>query len=180
MKTITFFNNKGGVGKTSLVYHLAWMLEELGHRVITADLDPQANLSGMFLGEARLAELWESESAVTVERSIHPLFEGSGDIADSPYLEKLGERIGLLVGDLALSKWEDHLSIAWPMSVEEDKRAIRDTTAFARTIERAADAFDADLALVDVGPNLGAINRAAMIASDYVVIPLAPDLFSLQ
>jgi len=180
MKTIAFFNNKGGVGKTSLVYHLAWMLSELDHRVITADLDPQANLSGMFLGEARLAELWESKNAVTVERSIHPLFEGTGDIADSPYLEKIGERIGLLVGDLALSKWEDHLSMAWPMSVEEDKRAIRDTTAFARTIERAGDSFKADLALVDVGPNFGAINRAAMIASDYVVIPLAPDLFSLQ
>lgn len=180
MKTIAFFNNKGGVGKTSLVYHLAWMLSELDYRVITADLDPQANLSGMFLGEAKLAELWESRDAVTVERSIHPLFEGTGDIANSPYLEKLGERIGLLVGDLALSKWEDHLSLAWPMSVEEDKRAIRDTTAFARTIERAGDSFDANLALVDVGPNLGAINRAAMIASDYVVIPLAPDLFSLQ
>ena len=36
MKTIAFFNNKGGVGKTTLVYHLAWMY---------ADLDPQANLT---------------------------------------------------------------------------------------------------------------------------------------
>lgn len=34
--------------------------------------------------------------------------------------------------------------------------------------------------LVDVGPNLGAINRAVMIASDHVVVPLAPDLYSLQ
>jgi len=180
MKTIAFFNNKGGVGKTSLVYHLAWMLSELDYRVITADLDPQANLSGMFLGEARLADLWESESSVTIERSIHPLFEGTGDIANSPYLEKLGERIGLLVGDLALSNLEDNLSSTWPLCLDEDKRAFRVTTAFARTIERAGDAFEADLALVDVGPNLGAINRAAMIASDYVVIPLAPDLFSLQ
>ena len=37
MKTIAFFNNKGGVGKTSLVYHLAWMCSELNHRIITAD-----------------------------------------------------------------------------------------------------------------------------------------------
>jgi chromosome partitioning protein len=34
--------------------------------------------------------------------------------------------------------------------------------------------------LIDLGPNLGAINRTALIASDYVVIPLGPDLFSLQ
>jgi cellulose biosynthesis protein BcsQ len=41
---VTFFNNKGGVGKASLVYHLAWMLSELDRRVLLADLDPQANL----------------------------------------------------------------------------------------------------------------------------------------
>ena len=46
MKTIAFFNNKGGVGKTTLVYHLAWMYAELGYSVVAADLDPQANLSG--------------------------------------------------------------------------------------------------------------------------------------
>ena len=34
--------------------------------------------------------------------------------------------------------------------------------------------------LIDVGPNLGAINRAAIIAANFVVFPLAPDLFSLQ
>jgi cellulose biosynthesis protein BcsQ len=34
--------------------------------------------------------------------------------------------------------------------------------------------------LVDLGPNLGAINRAALVASDFVVIPLGPDLFSIQ
>lgn len=34
--------------------------------------------------------------------------------------------------------------------------------------------------LMDLGPNLGAINRAALIAADYVVVPLSPDLFSLQ
>jgi hypothetical protein len=33
---------------------------------------------------------------------------------------------------------------------------------------------------MDVGPNLGAINRAAIIAADYVAIPLAPDVFSVQ
>jgi cellulose biosynthesis protein BcsQ len=47
-------------------------------------------------------------------------------------------------------------------------------------MQRGADVFDADAILIDLGPNLGAINRAALIASDFVVIPLSPDLFSLQ
>lgn len=57
MKTIAFFNNKGGVGKTSLVYHLAWMFTECGLKVLAVDLDPQANLTAMFLDEERLEEL---------------------------------------------------------------------------------------------------------------------------
>lgn len=56
MNTIAFFNNKGGVGKTSLVYHLAWMYADLGLSVVAADLDPQANLTSMFIDEAVLNE----------------------------------------------------------------------------------------------------------------------------
>ena len=62
MKRVAFFNNRGGVGTTSLVYHLAWMFADQGRRVITADLDPQANLSGMFLTEETMEEM-SSDSA---------------------------------------------------------------------------------------------------------------------
>ena len=58
MKTITFFSNTGGVGTTSLVYHLAWMYSELGVNVVAADLDPQANLTSRFLSDDRLETLW--------------------------------------------------------------------------------------------------------------------------
>ena len=61
MKTIAFFNNKGGVGKTSLVYHLAWMFADRGVPVLAADLDPQANLTAMFLNEERLEEIWPED-----------------------------------------------------------------------------------------------------------------------
>ncbi len=180
MKTIAFFNNKGGVGKTSLVYHLAWMFGELNHRVIAVDLDPQANLSGMFLDADTLEKIWQGADKKTIDGDIAPLFDGVGDIASNPHIEKIGDRIGLLVGDLALSKREDDLSGQWPKCMDGDQRAFRVTTAFARLIASVGKEFKADLALVDVGPNLGAINRTALLASDYVVIPLAPDLFSLQ
>jgi len=179
MKIIAFFNNKGGVGKTSLVYHLAWMFGNLGYRVLAADLDPQANLSGMFLDENRLEELWTGRGGCTIDRDIAPLFEGTADISKAPHIERLGERIGLLSGDLALSKREDEFSAQWPKCLDEDDRAFRVVTVFSRLIQHAGS-FQADIALIDVGPNLGAINRVALIASDHVIIPLAPDLFSLQ
>ncbi len=171
------------MGKTSLVYHLAWMFSELDYRVIAVDLDPQANLSGMFLDEEKLDALWRDTGEKTIAGSIAPLFEGTGDISSNPHIEKIGERIGLLVGDLALSKREDDLSTQWPICSNPQSgqaRAFRVEAAFARLIAAAGKDFQADIALVDVGPNLGAINRASLIASDYVVIPLAPDLFSLQ
>ena len=155
------------------------MLGELGRRVVAADLDPQANLTGMFFGETGLERLWRDGNQGTIDEGVAPLFEGTGDIVESPQIEEIGERIGLLMGDLALSRREDELSTQWPKCLDGDRRAFRVTTAFARLIARAGRQFGAELALLDVGPNLGAINRAALVASDCVVIP-APDLFSLQ
>lgn len=53
-------------------------------------------------------------------------------------------------------------------------------SAFWTVLRSVADRHRADVVLVDVGPSLGAINRAALVASDHVVVPVAPDLFSIQ
>ncbi|WJJ94237.1 ParA family protein [Neopusillimonas aromaticivorans] len=179
MKTIAFFNNKGGVGKTSLVYHLAWMYADRGIRTLAVDLDPQANLSAMFLDEERLAGFWEGSGQTTIYESLLPLMNRTGDIVP-PHVEQVAERLGLVCGNLALSRFEDLLSENWPKCLDGQEAAFRVITAFHRIIEQAANAHSADLILVDVGPNLGAINRSALIASEQVVLPLAPDLFSLQ
>ncbi len=180
MKTMAFFNNKGGVGKTSLVYHLAWMYADLGLRVLAADLDPQANLTSMFLDEDRLEELWpDAPHTQSILATVQPILEGTGDIA-KPHIEEVDDNIGLVVGDLGLSTFEDKLSDAWPRCLDRDVAAFRVVSAFYRMLAQAADLRKADVVLVDVGPNLGAINRAALLATEYVVIPLAPDLFSLQ
>lgn len=86
MKTIAFFSNKGGVGKTSLVYHLAWMFAGQGIPVLSADLDPQANLTSMFLDEERLESLWpdDDEHSFTVYGAVRPILRGLGDIAVPP------------------------------------------------------------------------------------------------
>ena len=177
---IAFFNNKGGVGKTSLVYHLAWMYRNLGLRVLAADLDPQANLTAAFLEEERLEELWEGNNRFnTVFRCVQPLVTGIGDIA-TPEVEHIEERLGLLVGDLLLSGFEDDLSAEWPGCTDRKERSFRVISAFWRLLQEAAKVHQADVVLTDIGPNLGAINRAALIAANYVVVPLSPDLFSLQ
>ena len=179
MKTVAFFNNKGGVGKTSLVYHLAWMFADNGIKTLAVDLDPQANLTAMFLNEDRLEKLWpDGNHPETVFGSINPILRGTGDIAH-PHVEKITPNLGLIAGDLGLSRFEDKLSDAWPRCHNRDESAFRTMTAFHRLVQLGAD-WGAQLVLIDVGPNLGAINRSALIASDMVCLPLAPDLFSLQ
>jgi cellulose biosynthesis protein BcsQ len=180
MKTIAFFNNKGGVGKTSLVYHLAWMYTDLGLKVIAVDLDPQANLTSMFVPEDLLEEIWpEGNSPKSIYGAIQPLLEGVGDVA-KPHVHNVARNIGLIPGDLRLSASEDELNSQWPGCLDRKQRAFRVLSAFYRVMQSAATEKEADLVLVDIGPNLGAINRASLISAQHVVIPLAPDIYSLQ
>lgn len=177
---ITFFNNKGGVGKTSMVYHLAWMFSDRGLRVIAADIDPQGNLTAGFLDEDRLEQVMPNNGhPLTIFGAVQPLKQGTGDIAD-PHVEIVSDRLGLILGDMALSTFEDDLSEVWPKCLAGDPRAFRIMSAFWRLVQKAGQKHGADVILIDLGPNLGAINRASLIASDFVVIPLGPDLFSLQ
>ena len=181
MKTIAFFNNKGGVGKTSLVYHLSWMFSYMGKRVLSSDLDPQSNLTSMFLDNEKLLTLWDMGSKQSIFDALVPLIEGLGDIRN-PDIQDVNHSntLGLLAGDLSLSRFEDQLSENWPKCLSGDPRAFRVISAFYRLLYRGAQELNADLVLIDVGPNLGAINRAALIAADYVVVPLGADLFSIQ
>jgi cellulose biosynthesis protein BcsQ len=183
---LTFFNNKGGVGKTSLVFHLAWMFAEMGKRVVAIDLDPQANLTSAFLGEDVLELIWDlsspTGSALTIYNCVQPLTR-VGDLK-TPVTQAISNNLFLVPGDLALAGFEDQLSSAWTeaMGSNQDNlfRPFRLLTAFWQVAQRAAADHGADIILADVGPNLGAINRSALIGSDHVVIPLAADLFSLQ
>ncbi len=177
MKTVAFFNNKGGVGKTSLVYHLAWMFADQRVPTLAIDLDPQANLTGMFLDNDQLEKLWDAKK--TVYGCIYPLISGTGDVA-AAHVERVENNLSLVAGDLALSKFEDSLSDNWPRALDRDQRSFRVLSSFYRIMIDAARQTGAELILIDVGPNLGAINRAALLAAQRVVIPLAPDLFSLQ
>lgn len=179
---IAFFNNKGGVGKTSLDYHLSWMYADLGMPVLAVDLDPQANLTAAFLDEERLEELWDrrDKDPLTVFGAIRPLLRGTGDVASDPHVETLDDGLHLLPGDLALARFEDELSQQWPKCLDRSERAFRVLSAFWRLIQAAAAKTSCEAILVDLGPNLGALNRAGLVAADYLVVPLAPDLFSLQ
>ena len=127
-----------------------------------------------------LEDLWpDGDRRDTVYGAVQPLLDGIGDVED-PYTEEIDENLSLLVGDLKLSASEDELNSQWPQCLDRKPRAFRVMSAFYRVMRSASQQRAADVVLIDVGPNLGAINRAAIISAQHVVIPLAPDIYSLQ
>src|SRR6202000_769800 len=106
--------------------------------------------------------------------SIDRLRRGVGDIerlAPEPGTSK----ILLVPGDLQLSEFEDDLSQQWPRCLDRDERAFRVTTALHRVVADVGERSGAEIAVLDVCPNFGAIQRAALIAADYVLVSVAAD-----
>lgn len=179
---LTFFNNKGGVGKTSLIYHLAWMWASLGKRVVIVDLDPHANLTAALLEEDKIEAVWKSgQLGSTIYQCVRNIANGVGGITE-PDLLQVASDLYLLPGDINLSSYEDILSHEWFNSMGSNNlyRPMQILSSFGLIIQRAAAKVQADIIVVDIGSNLGAINRSALIATDYAAIPLSADLFSLQ
>ncbi|RHZ95626.1 ParA family protein [Cereibacter sphaeroides] len=179
MKAVAFFNNKGGVGKTSLIYHLSHMYAELGLKVLAVDLDPQSNLTAMCLSDDAIEDLYVVNSSETIFTAINPVKRGIGEVKYGSPLQ-VTTNFWIVAGDLLLSDFEDDLSANWSKCLDRDERGFRVTTSLYRAIEIAAASICADIVLIDVGPTFGALNRAALICSDFVVIPVAPDLFSVR
>jgi cellulose biosynthesis protein BcsQ len=154
------------------------MLSELGIKTIAIDLDPQSNLTSMFLTDERLESIYDQDLPVIILDAITPVV--SGDQAIPVHIEAINDNLGLILGNLALSTFEDTLSDAWLKCLNAEIYSFRITSIFKTIIEEASQRFNAEIVLIDVGPNLGAINRAVTISSDYIIMPVASDLFSLQ
>jgi tetratricopeptide (TPR) repeat protein len=119
-------------------------------KVLIVDLDPQANLTAMFLGEERLEALWpDGDHPESILGAVAPILRGLGDIKE-PHVERITSNLGLLAGDLGLSRFEAKLSSAWPECLSRDEAAFRtesDTEVLGRAY-LAAGRPDRGLAVV--------------------------------
>lgn len=67
MKKIVFFNNKGGVGKTTFTYHIGYALEKIGKKVLFVDADPQCNLTTQLCADNVIEREWEKMEIVYIK-----------------------------------------------------------------------------------------------------------------
>lgn len=184
MKKIALFNHKGGVGKTTLTVNIAAALSELGKTVLIADADPQCNITSFYVDEPELEALLgdsdDAGSTNTLWSAVKPVVEGRGGIVTIPLWKVPNRNIHLLPGDVLLSDYEEELPSAWTECFARRTRGYDVTTAMSQVTSQAAARINADVCLYDVGPNVGALNRAVLLDCDYFITPVAADLFSLR
>lgn len=176
--TLSIFNNKGGVGKTTYLYHIAHLLCNRGLKVLMVDCDSQSNLTAYALEDNAILRSWK-ENGNSIYRIIEPVEKGMGDIRKRRP-EKIKENLWLVPGDLNLSNFEDRLGDSWNRAKGGSESDIRIQSAIYRYIKWAVEQLEVDIVLIDLGPNLGALNRAVLGGSDYFVVPISPDLFSIR
>lgn len=171
------FNNKGGVGKTTLVCNLAsYLALEHGKKVLLIDADPQCNSSTYTLNEDDFERTYYNGAKETIYDLLLPLSRGEGYSQKIFLNEKSEFGIDVLVGSPRLATMEDLLATDWSDVLGGKARGVRTTLVFSQALQELSDY---DYVFFDMGPALGAINRAILIACDYFITPMSPDIFSL-
>lgn len=185
MISICFFNNKGGVGKTTLTCNIAahFALEHR-KRVLLVDCDPQCNTTQLTLEESITQKLYrnrESKSKTgTILDVVRPLQLGDASIDKNPQpILASNTRFGVdvLAGHPRLSIVEDTLSQAWSQASGGDIGGIRKSNWCSALCEALKDRYD--IAFFDIGPSLGSLNRTVLLGTQYFVSPMGADLFSI-
>ncbi|MGD0827945.1 MAG: AAA family ATPase [Desulfobaccales bacterium] len=181
---ISLFNHKGGVSKTTTTFNLGWMLANKGKKVIIVDCDPQCNLTGMVLGFKEAEEfksIYESGGVRNIRDGLAPAFESRPNPIVPVECEpvKGQPNMYLLPGHIGLAEYEVTLGIAQELT--GSLVTLQNLPGSLRhLIDLTASKYVADLILVDMSPSLGSINQNLLMTSDYFIIPMAPDYFSVM
>ncbi len=150
-KIIAVANQKGGVGKTFLVFHLAHYLWEQGAKVLAIDLDPQGNLTLSFgLGQGKLAE-----SCLVAE-----VFE-----KERLEFEELQKGLGLASANIQLARYEAQAS---------------GVGVYFKLRKALARQETFDFILIDCPPSLGLFSLSAFVAAEKLIVPLRAEVFSVS
>jgi cellulose biosynthesis protein BcsQ len=188
MKVISFFNNKGGVGKTTLTGNIcAYLSLQKGKRVLIIDGDPQCNITQFLLGDDKTINMYWPETGPsnkikshTILDIVQPILDGDANVNKNikilgPSSNRFG--VSLIPGHPQFSLLEDALSAGWTELPSGKPGGFRVSNWLRTFIKNVASEYD--FIFVDVGPSLGALNRSILLACDKFISPLGADAFSI-
>lgn len=189
VKTICFFNHKGGVSKTTSTFTLAWVLAEAGKRVLMVDCDPQCNLSGLVLGydfidDEELESFYLSRQNLTLYTLVESIKNtGNCDFflknENGKIIQTDNKNLFLLPGHINISELNTQINVAITMT--GSILALRNIPgALPKAIKTIASNNNIDYVLYDLAPSINGVNEVLLLSSDYFIVPSAPDYFSWQ
>ncbi|MCC6235294.1 MAG: ParA family protein [Verrucomicrobiales bacterium] len=184
MRTLTFYNHKGGVSKTTTTFSLAaYLASRCNKKVLLIDADPQSNLTENFF--APPAE--DDDSALpgtSIYEALQPRFEGAAARVEVSKIvlptHKLYKTLSILRGDWNFSLAERYFSNALALAITESVHEKHTYVVLYNLIQDLIGAHGFDHVLVDLGPASGAITNLALLSCDGYFIPVTPDRFCTQ
>jgi len=182
-KKLLFTNNKGGVGKTTLVFNCGMFLAKQGYKVALIDLDPQCNLSRLSLGDELYASTLFSNTQKDIYDVLKGVIEGGSDIDITiPMIpiNNSNNNLFLLKGNVNLSLYENLLVSAFGQAASGQQLGYFQTSAIDRFLRERGLSDEIDVFMIDTSPSLSLLNQIIFLGSDYFLVPLMPDAFSLQ
>jgi len=181
-KTISVFNNKGGVGKSTICWNLVDTLARRGRRVLLIDFDPQCNLSIAMLGENLFVKTLPTMNVpygTTIRSFLQRFLQSTG--REEVFLHpgpNTHSGASLIAGDFWLNVYADSLNVGSDLlSGTGLSRYVALRRIISAAEEKAKKPFD--FVLIDLPPSFGALVRAAFYSSDYFLIPCTSDNFSV-
>ncbi|HSD36116.1 MAG TPA: AAA family ATPase [Rhodocyclaceae bacterium] len=183
-KSISVFNNKGGVGKTTIIWNLAVSLADKGKSVLLIDFDPQCNLSIACLGSQEFSQLLQTSAQYPLGQTIKafalPYIQQNAPGTVHTFLTKEKTKRGdlhIVPGDFWLNTFSDILSVGTDViSGAGLYRFILPQLIADRASANTKVKYD--YVLIDLPPSFNTLVRSALYCSDYFLVPCTPDLFS--
>lgn len=177
MKSIAIFNNKGGVGKTTLLCNLAAYFQiNKNQKVLVIDADPQCNTTTYVLDEEQFYDVYYEPKEFTIADLLPSLEDGEGYVKSYKKIKSRYFEFDLIPGNPRFAACEDFLASEWKDVKSGDLRGIKSTMLFMHFLTMCQEY---DYVFFDMGPSLGAINRSILLACDYFITPMSSDVFSL-
>ncbi|EHU0329512.1 AAA family ATPase [Vibrio vulnificus] len=183
-KTISVFNNKGGVGKTSIIWNLATALADRNKNVLLLDFDPQCNLSIACLGDKEFSDLLITDPlhpfGKTVKAFALPYIQQNryGNIYTSkPKIATKQGTLDIVPGDFWLNSFSDVLNVGTDVIGGSGLYRFILPELIAQEASKINN-IDYDYVLIDLPPSFNTLVRSSLYCSDYFLVPCTPDLFS--
>jgi chromosome partitioning protein len=163
--TIAFINQKGGCGKSSSCFHLSGAVAYAGYRVLLVDADPQGSLTQGFFGAGQAETLSQHETLAALfdENALPP---APGDLIVPTGVEQ----ISIVRSNQLLAPYNQP-------SPEKSGMAQHALSYFLQDVEAMGEF---DIVLIDCPPNLYQCSWNALVAAQFVVIPVPPEDFGTQ